>query len=550
MAAFFGIVLCAVFFLRTFLLRGHRRAYNPPPGPKPWPIIGNLNLIGELPHRSIHELSKRYGPLMQLRFGSLPVVVGASAEIAKLFLKVNDAAFSDRPRFAVGKYTAYDCSDILWSPFGPYLRQARRICATELFSAKRLESFEHIRDEEVRVLLRQLRQASGRAVRLRDYLQMLTLGVISRIVLGKKYVQEAAAGDGEGDSSAPTVITADEFREMVGEYFELHGVFNVGDFIPWLDCLDLQGYVARMKRMNARFDRFLEHVLDVHNERRRREGGSFVPKDMLDVLLQLADDTDLEVQLIRDNVKAITQVANTYPPIRQYLDYFYFRQKYLTFRGIALFGAQDLIVGATDTTANTVEWAISELLKNSKIIAKAMEELNNVVGPDRLVTESDLPRLPYLEALLKETMRVHPPAPLLAPHVAREDTSVDGYDVLAGTVVFVNVWAIGHDPALWDAPGEFRPERFLESKIDMRGQDFQLVPFGSGRRMCPGFNLALKVVALGLANLLHGFQWRLPDGETAAELSMEEVFVLAMPRKFPLKAVVEPRLPARLYMGD
>jgi cytochrome P450 len=178
-----------------------------------------------------------------------------------------------------------------------------------------------------------------------------------------------------------------------------------------------------------------------------------------------------------------------------------------------------------------------------------MEELNHIIGPERLATESDLPRLPYLEALLKETMRVHPPAPMLAPHVAREDTSVDGYDVLAGTVVFINVWGIGRDPALWDAPEEFRPERFLESKIDMRGQDFQLLPFGSGRRMCPGFNLALKVVALGLANLLHGFEWKLPDGVTAEELSMEETFVLAMPRKFPLNAVVKPRLPARLYMG-
>jgi cytochrome P450 len=179
--------------------------------------------------------------------------------------------------------------------------------------------------------------------------------------------------------------------------------------------------------------------------------------------------------------------------------------------------AKDLIIGATDTTANTLEWAVSELLKNPKILAKAMEELNHIIGPERLATESDLPRLPYLEALLKETMRVHPPAPMLAPHVAREDTSVDGYDVLAGTVVFINVWGIGRDPALWDAPEEFRPERFLESKIDMRGQDFQLLPFGSGRRMCPGFNLALKVVALGLANLLHGFEWKLPETFVTAE---------------------------------
>nr|ACF85336.1 unknown [Zea mays] len=452
----------------------------------------------------MNELSKRYGPLMQLRFGSLPVVVGASVEMAKLFLKTNDAAFSDRPRFAVGKYIAYDFSEV---------RQARRICATELFSATRLESFEHIRDEEVRVMLQQLRQAAGRTVLLRDYLQMLTLGVISRIVLGKKYVQEEAA-DGEGDS-APAMTPA-EFGEMVDEFLVLHGVFNIGDYIPWLDWLDLQGYVARMKRMKARFGRLLERLLDVHNERRLREGGNFVAKDMLDVLLQLADDTSLEVQLNRDNVKAITQ---------------------------------DLIIGGTDTSAKALEWAVSELLKNPKVLAKATEELDHVIGPDRLVTESDLPRLPYIEAVLKETLRLHPAAPMLAPHVAREDTSVDGYDVLAGTVVFINVWAIGRDPALWDAPEEFRPERFFESKIGVRGHDFQLLPFGSGRRMCPGINLALKVMALTLANLLHGFKWRLPDGVTAEELSMEEAFQLTVPRKFPLEAVVEPRLPDRLYTG-
>ncbi|CAL5088132.1 unnamed protein product [Urochloa decumbens] len=531
-ALFLATVLGLALFLIVFPFPGHRRRrsrpYNLPPGPKPWPIIGNMNLMGKLPHRSIHELSKRYGPLMQLRFGSLPVVIAASAETAKSILKTHDAAFSDRPRFAVGRYTAYDCSDILWSQYGAYLRQARKICAAELFSAKRLESFEHVRDEEVRVMLRDLRGAAsgGRAVRLRDHLQMLTLGVISRIVLGRKYVEEeaeeAAGEGGEGASSSPPVVTPAGFRvnevtrEMVDEFFELHGVFSIGDFVPWLDWLDLQGYVGRMKKMSAMFDRFLEHVLDVHNERRRLEGERFVARDMVDVLLQLADDPGLEVPLTRDNVKAITQ---------------------------------DLIIGATDTSANTMEWALSELLKNPKILAKATEELNRVIGLDRLATERDLPHLPYIEAVLKETMRVHPAAPMLAPHLAREDVCVDGYDILAGTTVFINVWGIGRDPVVWDVPEEFRPERFLESKIDMRGQDFELLPFGSGRRMCPGYSLALRVMALGLANLIHGFVWRLPEGVTAEELSMEETFLLAVPRKCPLEATVEPRLPAHLYMG-
>ncbi|TVU09721.1 hypothetical protein EJB05_43214, partial [Eragrostis curvula] len=300
-AGYLAVVLISVLFPKTILSYG-RRAYNLPPGPKPWPIIGNLNLMGELPHRSLHALSKRYGPLMQLRFGSVPVVIGSSAEMAKLFFKTHDAAFSDRPRFTVGKYTAYDLTDILWSPYGAYLRQARKICVAELFNPKRLESFEYIRDEEVRMMLRDLRVASGRVVRPRDYLQKLTLGVISRMVLGKKYVNEEAAA--EGGSPAMRHV---EFREIVDEFFVLNGAFNIGDFIPWLDWLDMQGYVRRMKRNGKMFDRFLERILNDHNERRRHEGERFVAADMLDVLLMLADDPNLEVPLSRDNIKAITQ---------------------------------------------------------------------------------------------------------------------------------------------------------------------------------------------------------------------------------------------------
>ncbi|CAN6210839.1 unnamed protein product [Urochloa humidicola] len=320
-AAFLTIVLITALFLKTIVSRGRRRrcTYNLPPGPKPWPIIGNLNLIGDLPHRSIHELSKRHGPLMQLRLGSLPVVVAASAEMAKSFLKTHDAVFSDRPRFAAGKHTAYNYSDILLAPYGAYWRQARRICTAELFSAKRLEQFEHARGEEVRAMVRRLREASsdGGAVRLRDYLQMATLGVISRVVLGRKYVE--AEGVGEGGS--PPVMAPAEFMAMVHEFFELNGVFNIGDFVPWLDWLDLQGYVRRMKRTAKMLDWFLERVLDEHNERRRLEGDKFVATDMVDVLLQLADDPNLEVKLSRDNVKALTL---------------------------------DLIVGAIDTSANTM----------------------------------------------------------------------------------------------------------------------------------------------------------------------------------------------------
>ena len=195
----------------------------------------------------------------------------------------------------------------------------------------------------------------------------------------------------------------------------------------------------------------------------------------------------------------------------------------------------------------TLEWALSELLKKPEVFAKATEELDRVVGRGRWVTEKDILSLPYVEAIVKETMRLHPVAPMLAPRLSREDASIGGYDIPAGTRVLVSVWSIGRDQELWNAPEEFMPERFLGSELDVKGQDYELLPFGSGRRMCPGYSLGLKVIQVSLANLLHGFEWRLPDGVSKEELSMEEIFGLSTPRKFPLEAVLHAKLPAHLY---
>ncbi|WVZ61993.1 hypothetical protein U9M48_011812 [Paspalum notatum var. saurae] len=227
---------------------------------------------------------------------------------------------------------------------------------------------------------------------------------------------------------------------------------------------------------------------------------------------------------------------------------------------------QNLLVGLPDTTSVTVEWAMSELLRNPGVLAKATEELDRVVGRERHVTEGDVASLPYVEAVVKETMRLHPVTPMLAPRLSREDVVVAvpsstgaadgggggggarGYGIPAATLVFVNVWAIGRDPGVWgpDA-GEFRPERFAKSGVDVLGHDLELLPFGSGRRMCPGIALGLRMVQLILASLLHGFAWRLPDGVAADELSMEEKHGLSTPRLVPLEAVAEPRPPAHLY---
>ena len=195
----------------------------------------------------------------------------------------------------------------------------------------------------------------------------------------------------------------------------------------------------------------------------------------------------------------------------------------------------------------TVEWAISELLRKPEIFEKATEELDRVIGKERWVAEKDIPNLPYIEAIVKETMRMHPVAPMLAPRFSREDINIAGYDIPKNTIVLVSVWTIGRDPAIWEQPLEFIPERFIGKNIDVKGHDFELLPFGSGRRMCPGYSLGLKVIQSSLANLLHGFRWKLPDGMKPEYLNMEEIFGLSTPKKFPLMAAAEPRLPACLY---
>ncbi|KAL4195778.1 hypothetical protein AMTRI_Chr04g180050 [Amborella trichopoda] len=467
-------LITAVLFLYKAILNHRRRPrLNLLPGPKPWPIIGNLDLIGPLPHQSIHGLSKRYGPLMQLKFGSYPVVVASSVEMAKSILKTNDKVFATRPKMAAGKYTTYDYSDITWAPYGPYWRQARKMCILEL-------------KEELGAMLRGLCHLQGRPVVLKNELSTLSLNVMSRMVLDKKSL--------EVDESGNAIVKPEEFKKMLDELFLLSDVLLIGDQIPWLSFLDLEGYIKRMKAVSKKFDRFLEHVLDEHQNARKVEG--FVAKDMVDVLLQVAEDPNLEVKLTRNNVKAFTQ---------------------------------DMIAGGTESPAMIVEWAISELLRRPEIFERATQELDQVIGRTRWVDEKDMHQLPYVAGIVKETMRLHPVAPMLVPREA------------------LNVWTIGRDPKIWDSPDEFRPERFLRSPIHVKGQDFELLPFGSGRRMCPGYNLGLKVIQASLANLVHGFEWGLPEGMKKEDLNMAEIFGLSTPRKEPLVAVMKPRLTPQLY---
>eukprot|EP01018_Ginkgo_biloba_P032885 Gb_28863 [translate_table: standard] len=477
-----------------------------PPGPPGLPVIGNLHQFGNLAHRSLRDLADKYGPIMYLRLGSVPTVVVSSPEIAKEVRKAHDLIFANRPETGAGKYTGYDSTDVAFAPYGPYWRHVRKVFVLELVTPKRIQSSRPVIEEEVSLLISGMlcdSQKGKVAVDVSKKLSSMTNNIICRMAFGKKYADEDLDSTG--------------FKKMLKELFTANGVFNFGDFIPWMDWMDAQGIRRRQKKVHRTFDIFFEKIIAEHVERRMKSKSDVQdrPQDFVDVLLTVSENPNMEVKITRDNIKAL------------------------------LF---DALGGGTDTSAATLEWAMSELLRKPHAMRKAQAELDYVVGRDRKVEEYDLPRLEFLQCIVKETMRLRPVAPLLLPHESMEPCTIGGYHIPAKTRLIINGWAIGQSAAVWEDAEEFKPERFLGSGIDIKGQDFAVIPFGSGRRGCPGISLALTIVQFSLARMLQCFEWRLPGGISVEELDMSESFGMTMPRAVHLLAVPTPRLPQHLYL--
>nr|WOC73942.1 flavonoid 3'-monooxygenase [Ficus virens] len=479
-----------------------------PPGPRPWPLIGNLPHLGSVPHHAIAGLARKYGPLMHLRLGQVDVVVAASASVAAQFLKVHDANFASRPPNSGAKHIAYNYQDLVFAPYGSRWRMLRKIVSVHLFSGKALEDFRHVRQEEVAVLIRALANGGSAVVDLGQLLNVCTVNALGRVMLGYRVF-----GDGSGKSDP----RADEFKSMVVEVMVLAGVFNLGDFVPALEWLDLQGVAARMKKLHKRFDAFLTAILDEH----KANVGKGQHNDLLSTLISLKENADDEGGKLTDTeIKALLL---------------------------------NMFTAGTDTSSSTVEWAIAELIRHPKMLVQVQEELDRVVGRDRLVSELDLGQLNYLQAVVKETFRLHPSTPLSLPRIAAESCDINGYHIPKGTTLLVNVWAIARDPAEWADPLEFRPERFLpggeKAQVDVRGNDFEVIPFGAGRRICAGMSLGLRMVTLLTASLVHAFDLGLPNGLKPEKLNMNEAYGLTLQRAAPLMVHPRPRLAQHVYQA-
>ncbi|XP_074273836.1 cytochrome P450 71D10-like isoform X1 [Silene latifolia] len=464
-----------------------------PPGPSKLPIIGNLHQLASKttpPPQRLQELAKIYGPIMHLRLGEVPTIVISSAEVAKDILRTHDTNFANRPKLLAAKVMYYGCTDIALAPYGEYWRQVRKIATVELLTVKRVQSFRVMREEEVCRFVEGIALESkvgDGCVNLSELLFGLLFNLTSRVVFSKRGIDQAA------------------FRDLITKMSKAFSGFAIEDIFPSMKLLHSIGGMKKMlKEMAQESNRLLDPIVNGHKSNIKTE------ENLVDVLMKFHQDNVLdssEFSLSTNNIKAII---------------------------LEIFGA------GSETSSTTIEWAMSELLKNPKAMKKAQEEVRRVYNGYKTIDETKLEELKYLKSVIKESLRLHPPVPLLVPRESIEDCQIQGYDIPSKTRVIMNAYAIGRDPNYWPDSNVFKPERFENSSIDFKGNDFELIPFGAGRRMCPGLTLGVANVELPLAMLLYHFDWKLPNGMKAEDLDMDELFGITMRRKNDLLIIPIP----------
>ncbi|CAM6128884.1 unnamed protein product [Calypogeia fissa] len=474
-----------------------------PPGPAGWPILGCLPLLSAMPHESLYELSKQYGPLMFMRLGSVKTLVVTSPKFAEEILKTHDKIMASRPDLVVPSEFFYNGADIAFAPYGQHWRYLRKVCTVGLLTATRINQFREVREREVMTALHFILEESqrGNTVNMSECFSTITMNNITQMMMNRSYCVH---------SSRSKSVLPNPVLKAIREMLELMRRFNSADYFPLLKPFDLQGLRKRSKALHSILDKFIEELIEEHRQRRSIASTENYKEDFVDALLGFGQTKEFEERLSMDSVKAIIL---------------------------------EIIVAGADTSSVAALWALTELLRNPRVLRKVQEELDSVVGPHRLVQEEDLPKLLYVTAVIKETLRVHTPGPLIIPHLSTDDCEIEGFHIPAGTQVMVCPWCIHRDPAAWERPLEFDPDRFLNSTTDFKGQDFEFLPFGAGRRMCPGMNLATLMLTYTLSLLVHALDWALPDGQKPEELDMSETFGVVLNKRIPLTAFGKARLP-------
>ncbi|MED6218267.1 hypothetical protein PIB30_025189 [Stylosanthes scabra] len=512
-AAVVGILIISyyLYFIKTSRDHAHR-PQPPPEAAGGWPLIGHLKIFSsdQPPYVTLGDMADKYGPIFRIRIGVHPAIVVSSSELAKELFTTHDVIVSSRPKYTAAKILGHNYANFGFGPYGNYCREMRKITASELLSTRRFELLRDIRDSEVELSMKEiyrrwLEEREGSRglllLEMKKWLGDMNLNVILRMVAGKRYSWKG------GDEQQVRRI-----RWAFREFFRLTGVVVIGDAIPALGWVDFGGKIKEMEKAANEMDEIVSEWIEEHKEN-RDSGVRKSEQDFIDVLLSVLDGVDLAGH-DTDTVNKATCLT--------------------------------LIAGATDTTTVTMTWTLSLLLNHGHVLKKVQDELDEKVGKERLVKESDMNKLTYLEAVVKESMRLYPAGPLSGLRIFTEDCTLGGYHIKQGTRLFLNLWKLHRDPHIWSDPLEFKPERFLSTHkdVDVKGQNFELLPFGGGRRSCPGITFGLQMTKLALAAFLHAFEVKTPSNDP---VDMSATFGLTIIKTTPLEVFAKPRLSPSVY---
>nr|QOI02200.1 Cytochrome P450 superfamily protein [Camptotheca acuminata] len=494
-----GLLLLLLVFIKSRNGSDKRR----PPGPPGWPLFGNMFDLGDLPHQTLYKFRSKYGPLVWLQLGAVNTMVVQSANAAAELFKKHDVPFCDRKVPDALTAFNFNQSSLGMNSYGPHWRVLRRLCSMEFLVNKRMNETADLRRRCLDNMIKWIEEESTASlsrggngeVQLSRFLFLMAFNLVGNLMLSRD-LMDAKSEHGS------------EFFNSMNKILELAGTPNVADFLPFLKWLDPLGIKKTMVQDMTKTMRISSSFV---NERlqERKSGKVRTKKDFLDVLLEYeGDGKDGPDRMTENNVNIVIM---------------------------------EMFFAGSETTSISIEWGFAELLRHPHIMKKLREEIDRVVGPNRKVEEADMDSLPYMQAVVKESLRLHPALPLLLPRNTMEDTDYMGYLIPKDTQVFVNAWAIGRDPDSWDDPLKFNPDRFLGSSVEYKGQHFELIPFGSGRRICIGFPLAHRVVHLALATLVQTFDWEFGSGVTPETMDMEERLGLTLRKKSPVKAIPKRR---------
>lgn len=412
----------------------------------------------------------------------------SSTETVKSVLQINDHSLSNRTIPDAMKGANHHNYSLPFIPISQRWKDLRKICNNLLFSTKNLDMNHTLRKKKILELSNDINNSAEKfeVVNIGRLAFKTTINMLSNTVYSVDLVRSSDI--------------AGEFKELVTNIMKEVGRANIADCFPVLKVLDPIGIRRRTGEYFGKLLGIFQGLVD-QRLKMRELNGYCGKSDMLDAML---DDEKNAGEMYKDKIERLSV---------------------------------DLFVAGTDTVTSTLEWAMAELLHNPNIMSKAKSELNQIIGKGNSVEESDIGKLPYLQAIIKETFRLHPAVPLLLPRKAEIDLEINGYKVPKGAQVLINVWAIGRDSNLWENPNEFLPERFLGSDIDFKGRNFELTPFGGGRRICPGLPLAIRVLFLMLGLFINCFDWELVGGIKPEDMNMDDKFELTLEKAQPLLVV-------------